>query len=199
MGFLSSVGKLFSSVPIVGDIASAFLGDSIADNNADHANHIARQNSDIAWARYKNRYKETTEDMKRAGLNPILASTGGFNVSGQPSTAQSFQSSPQQISFGSTAQSMSQADKNKAETELTQQKTELTKNEAIHELKKIQKTIAENRVLKQQEAEVIERTSLLMEQNAKTNSEWKLTNEKRKEVVLLNQRLRATLKKIGKQ
>ena len=43
MGFLSSIGNLFSSVPIVGDIAGSLFGDALGDNNADHANHLARQ------------------------------------------------------------------------------------------------------------------------------------------------------------
>jgi hypothetical protein len=44
----------------------------------------ASQESEKAWKRqydlYKNRYVITTADMKNAGLNPILAATGGFNV-----------------------------------------------------------------------------------------------------------------------
>ena len=38
----------------------------------------------MAWLRekeaYQNRYRWTMDDMRKAGLNPILAASGGFNV-----------------------------------------------------------------------------------------------------------------------
>ena len=69
----------------------------------------------------------------------------------------------------------------------------------LTEIKKAQKITLEKRVLKASEMETLERAYLAMEQNIKTNAEWKLTNEKRKQAELLNQRLKLLLSKIGKQ
>lgn len=65
------------AAPIIGSIGSTLLG-----------NVLGRQNSAYAFDRsqesYNTRYQQTVADMRKAGLNPILAATGGFSVGGQP-------------------------------------------------------------------------------------------------------------------
>ncbi len=206
-GFASSAGKVwdftkdvFNTVkgPLT-DIAGRYVDNQLIGlPNAQTAYNQSKEGSTTAWNRsygaYKRRYQDTMADMKKAGLNPMLAAGSGFTVSGQPNApaAKGYQAQ-------STTFSPSQSKKNIAETQRSRAITKLTTNQAATELKKAIKITKENRVITQQEAETIERTSLLMEQNAKTNAEWKLTNAKRQQVVLLNQRLRLLMKKLGKQ
>ena len=195
-------------------LGGAFLQNEFSQSNVSDANSNANANSAKAWERstksqvlaqrmstnaYKKRYQWTTRDMRKAGLNPILAATGGYSVTGQPQSsapssaaAQTFQAPTPNFNIASSAKDVAQAQQ-------AEEQTKLTQKQALTEVKKAIKITKENRVLTQQEALVIEQTALAMEQNAKANAEWKLTNEQRKQTELLNTRLRSLLKKIGKQ
>ncbi len=60
---------------------------------------------------YSNRYQRMMADMKKAGLNPILAAASGMSTSMSPqaSPAQGFQARAPYASFGSSAKSMADA------------------------------------------------------------------------------------------
>lgn len=133
-------GGLVSSIPVVGPSASNALGLSstpsidlsgmisnvggdwmknqlIGVPNANNAFSQSREAALEAYDRsvdsYKHRYQWTMEDMKKAGLNPILAAgSGGFNVSGIPSmsNANSFNPPSPYGSFASSARDTAQAD-----------------------------------------------------------------------------------------
>lgn len=133
MGFL---GDLFKSAPgkiiggIVGGIPGAIVGGAgdlllnelIGKPNAQDAYEKSMAASANAYARskeaYAERYQVTARDMKAAGLNPILAASGGFSVGNAPqmATAQSFQPhTPYGSSVGS-ALGYAQAEKTQEET-----------------------------------------------------------------------------------
>jgi len=73
------------------DLPGQLVGGVLNQFNAKQAFDRSQESADKAWANsaeaYRTRYQTTTQDMKAAGLNPILAASGGFNVSGQPSMA----------------------------------------------------------------------------------------------------------------
>ncbi len=177
----------------------------IGQPQADRAYGQSKESSAKAWKRsygaYKRRYQDTSRDMKKAGLNPILAASGGFNVGSgtQAVSAQAFKAQQPQSSASQNTLNFAKTSQSGEETKRAAAQTKLTQKQAVTEVKKAQKIVMENRVLKQQEAEVIERTSLLMEQQAKTNAEWKLSNKKREQIILLNQQVRITLKKLKAQ
>lgn len=69
--------------------AGSWLGDMFGDSNAQdqYRRTSEMQNKQMIYdtLMYNNRYRMTVEDMKRAGLNPILAASGGFSVGSSPS------------------------------------------------------------------------------------------------------------------
>lgn len=132
MGFLGDIaGGLVSSIPLVGPQISSAMGlsttpsmnfdlGSIAGNLAGDwlgNKYINQPAANSAWAQskegattqferakdmYKNRYQWTMKDMKKAGLNPMLAAKGGPMVGSPPtvSSAKGFMAHP---SLGKTA------------------------------------------------------------------------------------------------
>lgn len=83
MGFLDSITNAVSNLG-GGLINSALsIGKDFLSNQL-----INKPNAASAFGNtvdsYKNRYQWTMEDMRKAGLNPILAATGGFNVGSGP-------------------------------------------------------------------------------------------------------------------
>lgn len=137
MGFFSDLAKGFSKavtgIPgaIIGgaiDVGSSFLGNELfGKKNAAEAWEQSRANSAEQFAReygaYKTRYQDTMNDMRAAGLNPILAAgSGGFNVGSGASAqmANAFQA-PTPEKYGSSAAQMF------ASARLNNQKTEESK------------------------------------------------------------------------
>lgn len=64
--------------------AATLASSALGMISANQANIKSKQAANVAWERdvdaYKHRYQWTTTDMRNAGLNPILAASGGFNV-----------------------------------------------------------------------------------------------------------------------
>lgn len=139
MGFGSFLSKAASFIPVVGPAISAGIDlvggdtiDSVASTAmdigkgvymSDRANAASRENSAMSYKlsreAYKERYQDTVADLKKAGLNPILAAGGGFNV-GQSVTApmaQSFQGDTGNP-YASTALQVSQKRTEKSKAEL---------------------------------------------------------------------------------
>jgi len=96
MGFFDALGDLLPGGLI--DFGGKWLSNEfIGKPNAKTAWERSMEGSALAFQRsydaYKRRYQDTTEDMRLAGLNPILAATSGFNVGSSPqmSAPQAFQ------------------------------------------------------------------------------------------------------------
>lgn len=99
---------------------------------------------------WMNRYYRTTADMRRAGLNPILAATGGIQVGATPSVdlpsvPQTAPVSMPDLDFGSTAKKIAEAKKAEAEAGKAKEETVLAKNRAMSELASMAKMRAETK------------------------------------------------------
>lgn len=171
MGFLSKITDVFKSVksiPVVGDVVSGLTG-GLGSTASDYVSNafIGQPNADAAFAQsqtatakqyerqkelYQNRYKWTMEDMKRAGLNPILAASSGFNVGSNPtvSAAQSFMA-PSPIGQGaSSAKMVAETEKMKEETKETSAKIKKVQAETGLIIKKVKETIENTKVLSEE-------------------------------------------------
>lgn len=133
--FLKDVaGGLVSSIPIVGPAISKGIGLTetpslnLTGVAGDYLSHqlIGRPSAEEAYAQskfstaeayrrnvdfYKNRYRWMMEDMKRAGLNPILAAASGMSTSMSPqaSPATGFQARSPYGTFASSARDIAQS------------------------------------------------------------------------------------------
>jgi len=129
----------------------------------------ARKAQRRAW-KYKrlelqNRYQWTVQDMKDAGLNPILAASGGFSAGspssvGIPSFARA--ESPDPTLFSSSAKQYSEVEKNKAEvdriradTDKIMNEAELAGNRALESIEKAAQLRASKNLMSTQEKQVL--------------------------------------------
>ena len=85
MGLGSFISSAFQMVPqAVMDV----FGRQMDESSARAAREWQGEQAGIAFERsmeaYRQRYQNTTADMRAAGLNPILAASGGFSVGNSP-------------------------------------------------------------------------------------------------------------------
>lgn len=126
---------------MMGNAPSSALDFLTKQYTTQQANSQSEANTALAWQRsvdaYNSRYQNTMADMRKAGLNPILAASGGFNVGSAPqaSTAQAFAAPPTEIPRAtSSALETSSVMKQKAEVEAIQwniKKTAQDINESV--------------------------------------------------------------------
>lgn len=124
---LDSIVNTFTSSAL--DFGAKYFLQDEANENAANAADLAYDRSRYAYLR---RYQDTVADMRAAGLNPILAASGGFSVGNAPvvNTAQTFMAQP------SAPMSIASSGKEFAETE--RQESEVKKNE--EEIKRLRPT-----------------------------------------------------------
>lgn len=106
----------------------------VGEPQARQANRWASEASALAWERavnaYRNRYAWTVNDMRVAGINPIMAATGGFSVGQAPSveTPRVFKAETGRSSFdlASSAKAFKEIDKVEKEIDLLEKKADET-------------------------------------------------------------------------
>lgn len=201
MGLFGSIGKAIGGV--VGGIVGTFIGGPVSGTAAgatigagllggagdmldtDSANHNARSAARDAYQAssksYRTRYQVTVADMKRAGINPIMAATGGFSVGGAPVMQApqvfNYQPSPD---YASSAKSLAEAGRVPSEVELNSAKAaeaesasrlnaakgmeavanaEKAAADVVLALQKVQESVAETRVKDQAVVESMQRVN----------------------------------------
>ncbi|WNK12918.1 MAG: DNA pilot protein [Microvirus sp.] len=93
MGFLDSAlsavtGGLTGFLgDLPGTLVSGVMNQFSAKQAYDRSQDSAQEAFNRSQEAYKTRYQSTAKDMREAGINPIMAASGGFNVSGQPTMA----------------------------------------------------------------------------------------------------------------
>lgn len=121
MGFLSSVGKVFKSIPIIGDIATAMIGRNEQDR-VNSANALqADMNRQFQERMARNAHQYEVEDLKKAGLNPILSAKLGGSATPSGSTATMVASPAMQNLRVGTAKANIDLMKEQSKTEQTKQ------------------------------------------------------------------------------
>lgn len=189
MGLFDSISSALGfakNIPIVGDIiggagkflgsaAGDFLGNALGISNADRAYEQSKEATALAFDRsmeaYKSRYQNTTADMRAAGLNPILAATGGFSVGSAPqmASAQAFQAP---APYGYAAQSV----RNITETEKVEEEVKKVIQETDRTMQEVQKVSAEKELAIQKRLESIAQTQKARAEAGKANAqEWEST------------------------
>lgn len=130
-------------------LGSAMGNNAASDRQADQFS----MNKDM----YKHRYQWMMDDMKKAGLNPILAAQGGFNPGSNPSVGipQSF--APfQGDSIGSTALDLQQAETEENKRQKLWQESQNLYYRSLESFEKVAKIRQETQNAKQQEQVLIQ-------------------------------------------
>lgn len=207
MGFLDMLGGGLL------DLGSSFLKGRMARDNADHAFDQSMMASAIQWDRekdlFQHRYQYTADDMRKAGLNPILAASGGFSVGSTPSVAAP-QASPGNIpssDMGSTALNLAKTDTEKenkekivSETQVNLQKVKTEIQKAFLYRKQAGKASAEEQesfgrlnVLEQQLNEVFAKTSKLKQETLLSEQQLKNAKMLYGQLGLIQKRMKAEM------
>lgn len=199
------MGFWAAAAPYIASAAGAYLTNMMGQQNADTAWERSQQGAAWAYENYKRRYQDTSADMYKAGLNPILAASGGFNVSGQPAAPTPTISPTPQVDFASSAKSYSEVDKNKQtiinmkkDAELTIKKTEETVQKA-EKLRREQKLItAQEQVALKQYWAVQAQFKKDIQQAYLSIEKQDLTRKQIKNLELQAKKLQAQLEKLSK-
>lgn len=161
-------GLTQSIVPSALTLGSDYLRNQMINlPNAASAYTQSKQGAEEAFRRqldlYKTRYRYTMNDMEKAGLNPILAVSSGFNVgSGLSSPAASgFMASPPQTDL-SSARNLADTSKKYEEVEEVRNKVknlisqrEVNDQNIKESLSRIRKNRAETRKITQEEKNLV--------------------------------------------
>lgn len=138
---------------------------------------------------YRNRYRWMMEDMKKAGLNPILAAgSAGFSTSGTPqvTAAQGFQARSPHGAFASSARHMAEVPKIKAETVRTVEEALKTRAEKGVASQKERNLVQEHVKMQNEVKEIISRYMKNAAEMEKLKQQAELTEiQKRREANLI--------------
>jgi len=150
---------------------TGLIGDYFGDNNAtDQFNRnqqLMTQQSAINENMYRHRYYWTAQDMMNAGLNPILAATGGFSVGSGPSVSLPSQAMAPMPSVPSVASSAREVQ----ELGQIEANIEKTKAEKLKIIEETVRTTEEARKLVEEAAKLRLEQGLVTAQERKTIAE----------------------------
>lgn len=210
VGFLadpvgSALGTIASSALDVGGkyLANDIIGIPNSQRAYDQSSAGALDAFRRNYAAYQSRYQDTMADMSKAGLNPILAASSGFNVGSSATgpAAQGYQPQVPAFDFASSAKGLSEAkvaeqnvEKTIAETKKLIADADVAIQGAKVQVEKIQETRAHAALLDKQETKTWQETinleqefllkakniSLMAEQIAKTGRETELVHEEKR-------------------
>lgn len=145
MGLLDSLAT--GVIGAVTDLPGTLISTGLNAFNAFTANERSKENAQEAFNRsqeaYGSRYQTTVNDMRKAGINPIMAATGGFNVSGQPSMQAPTAPMANSPTMGTSASSAREV----AQTAKTQEETRKTIAETDKVIAETEKTLSENKLV----------------------------------------------------
>lgn len=182
----STVGGI--GVPLLGKWAeNQFIGEPNAKRQWEREQASAREAFGNSYYAYKNRYQNTAKDMKAAGLNPILAASGGFSVGNAPQMQKANAMQPHQpnldpLTSAKTVSEKKLIDKQKEESE---SKAKNNLSQAKLNIQKIAESRSKSKLMDQQEMNAVQEMfnlerqgQILLQQQDKINQEiQKLTAE----------------------
>jgi len=135
-------------IPSVIGLDGSLMGNIFNQSNARQATESAREGArdSAEWSKeqYATRYQTTAQDMKAAGLNPILASSGGFSVGSSPTMAapQAFQAAPIET-FSSSAKQFGDLAKTVVDTKKSAEETKNVIADTRKKMEEIDKVMSE--------------------------------------------------------
>lgn len=196
MGFLDSILPIASSAlnlftggmsgmitDLPSTLASTGLNMFQASKASDRSQSMAEDAFNRSQGAYATRYQTTAQDMRRAGLNPILAASGGFNVSGQPqmSNPQAFQAAPAVMGTSSTsAREVASTKKTEAEIEKTWAEVSKIAEETSLTIQQKFESAAREGVATQQQKNLVQELTKLQTETLKMANEISLLQEQTK-------------------
>jgi len=135
-------------IPSVIGLGGSLMGNLFNQSNARQATESAREGArdSAEWSKeqYATRYQTTSQDMKAAGLNPILASSGGFSVGSSPTMAapQAFQAAPIET-FSSSAKQFGDLAKTVMDTKKSAEETKNVIADTRKKMEEVNKVMSE--------------------------------------------------------
>jgi hypothetical protein len=182
--------------------AGAWFNSQEADDAQDFERKEAVANRQWQEEMYNKRYRRTMTDMRKAGLNPILAATGGFDVGSVPGGAMArghagtFPNN--NYSYSSSAKSLAEADKAESEVSLNKEKVKQAmadtalKREQAGLMDTQEKKVWQEFVNAEKEFEQIDRKVDLLDQ------EIQLVEKDRERLAVLVDTMRKSLERLSK-
>lgn len=165
MGLWDSIKK--SAFGGVIDLATGWLGNEFIEKpNANSAYGMSKEGAETAWNRtygaYKTRYQDTTADMRKAGLNPILAASSGFNVGSGPTAvaASGYQPKAYNLSSTNSGLALAKSDESEKAGKKNIEEAKKARAEAYKKLEEIFLVRMQKRVAGQQEVKLMSEVSV---------------------------------------
>jgi hypothetical protein len=153
-------------------LISTALGGKLAEDAASTAWDRTKAGAEWQEYQYTRRFQNTVNDMKAAGLNPILAASGGFNASGTGIQAPVAQMARMPMpDFASSARDIASAGLQSEQTKNVAKDTELKANQIWETIAKTARERAAAGLMTQQEKEAFARVTMTWAQTRKANRE----------------------------
>ena len=187
MGLLDSIKTIGEGVVKglgggIVDLATSYIGNqAIGKPNSAYAYSQSRKGAQEAFERsygaYKTRYQDTMADMKKAGLNPILAAgSGGFNVGNSPqmSAYGGYQPQVPNVSSSASARNYADAGLKRGQIKETVRKVQKLRAETLHTLNLMEETLAKTGKIKAETRNIIKKIRVTSMEYWKVAAEYQL-------------------------